>query len=339
MLGRLEQLTNIYGVSGDEGRVRKYLKGALDDMGLAHKTDAMGNLIVHKAGKGRRVMVCAHMDEVGMIVRGVLENGLLAYEAAGLDPRVVISKRVAVGRDDVPGVIGAKAIHLQNREEFKRALAHDELYVDIGAKDRADALKYVNPGDRICFTTKFERLGEDIVKAKALDDRVGCAILLELLKNGYECDLWAVFTVQEELGLRGAKAAVWTAAPDVALVLEGTTANDMPKAKEHEYVTRMGHGPAVTFMDGGTVARPRMFKALQQTAKEAGIPYQFRQGSRGGTDGGAINKALDGCVVGGISVGCRYIHSPASLASVSDIQNAYRLAHAFLQTKKFDEVL
>ncbi len=339
MLGRLETLTNIYGVSGDEGRVRKYLKGALEEMGLAHKTDTMGNLIVHKEGKGRRVMVCAHMDEVGMIVRGVLENGLIAYDEVGLDPRVVISKRVVVGRDDVPGVIGAKAIHMQSREELKRALPHDELYVDIGAKDRADALKYVRLGDRICFTTKFERLGEDVVKAKALDDRVGCSILLELLKNDYECDLWAVFTVQEEIGTRGAKAAVWTAAPDVALVFEGTTANDIPKARDHEYVTRMGHGPAITFMDGGTVARPKMFKTLQRTAQEAGIPYQFRQGSRGGTDGGAINKALDGCVVGGISCGCRYIHSPASLASVSDIQNAYKLADAFLRTKKFDEVL
>ncbi|HWQ58883.1 MAG TPA: M42 family peptidase, partial [Clostridia bacterium] len=272
MLGRLEELTNIYGVSGDEGRVRKYLKGKLDEMGLAHQTDTMGNLIVHKEGKGRRVMVCAHMDEVGMIVRGILDNGLIAYEESGLDARVVISKRVVIGRDDVSGVIGAKAIHLQSRDEFKRALPHSELYVDIGAKDKQDAQKYVKLGDRICFTTKFERLGDAAVKAKALDDRVGCAILLELLKNDYACDLWAVFTVQEEVGLRGAKAAVWTAAPDVALVLEGTTANDMPKARDHEYVTRMGNGPAITFMDGGTVARPRMFNALQQTAKEAGIP-------------------------------------------------------------------
>lgn len=339
MLGRLEELTNIYGVSGDEGRVRKYLKNALDGMGLPYKTDTMGNLIVHKEGRGRRVMVCAHMDEVGMIVRGILDNGLIAYSQRGLDPRVVISKRVVIGKDNVEGVIGAKAIHLQTREDLKRALPHDELYIDIGAKDKDDAKKYVNPGDRICFTTKFERLGESTVKAKALDDRVGCAILLELLDHGYDCDLWAVFTVQEELGLRGAKAAVFTAAPDVALVLEGTTANDMPKAKEHEYVTKMGCGPAITFMDGGTVTRPKMFRALQETAKTANIPYQIRQGNRGGTDGGAINYALDGCVVGGISVPCRYIHSPASLASIKDIENAYKLADTFLRLNKFDEVL
>ncbi len=339
MLGRLEELTNIYGVSGDEGRVRKYIKGVLDGMGLPHRTDTMGNLIVHKEGPGRRVMVCAHMDEVGMIVHGILDNGLIAYSQAGLDPRVVVSKRVVIGRDDVEGVIGAKAIHLQSRAEFARALPHDELFIDIGAKDKDDAKKYVKLGDRVCFTTKFERIGEDTVKAKALDDRVGCAILLELLAKEYACDFWGVFTVQEEVGLRGAKAAVATARPDVALVLEGTTANDMPKAKEHEHVTRMGCGPAITFMDTGTVTRPKMFRALRETAKEAGIPYQIRQGNRGGTDGGAINKALDGCVVGGISVPCRYIHSPASLASVRDIENALKLADAFLSKNKFDEVL
>ncbi len=339
MLRRLEELTNLYGVSGDEGRVRKYIKAALDGMSLKYKVDTMGNIIVRKEGSGRRVMVCAHMDEVGMIVRGILDNGLIAYDQGGLDPRVCVSKRVVIGRDNVEGVIGAKAIHLQTHEEMQRALPHDELYIDIGAKDKDDAAKSVKLGDRVSFITKFERYGEDTVKAKALDDRIGCALLLELLKNDYACDFWGVFTVQEELGLRGAKAAVYTAAPEVALVLEGTTANDMPKAMEHQYVTRMGEGPAVTFMDGGTVTKPKMFDALKRTAREAGIPFQIRQGARGGTDGGAINHALEGCIVGGISVPCRYIHSPASLASIKDIENALKLADAFLKTKKFDEVL
>lgn len=340
MLRRLEELSNLYGVSGDEGRVRRYIKEALKDVpGLEMKTDTMGNLIVHKKGRGRRVMVCAHMDEVGMIVRGALENGLIAYDQKGLDPRVVVSKRVAVGKDEVPGVIGAKAIHLQSREEMKRALPHEELFVDIGAKDKEDALKYVTPGDRICFTTKFSLFGTDKVKGKALDDRIGCAILMELLKNDYACDFYGVFTVQEEVGLRGAQAAVYSVVPEVALVLEGTTANDMPKAKDHQFVTRVGAGAAITFMDGVTVARPKMFQTLCAVAKENNIPYQLRQGNGGGTDGGAIHKALAGCVTGGISVGCRYIHSPCSVASVSDINAAYALAHAFLKNNKFDEVL
>ena len=159
------------------------------------------------------------------------------------------------------------------------------------------------------------------------------------MRNDYDCDFYAVFTVQEELGLRGALAAVYTVAPEVALVLEGTTANDMPEAKEHQFITKVGNGPAITFMDGGTIVRRKMFDALCETAKDALIPFQLKYGTTGGTDAGAIHKALSGCVTGGISVPCRYIHSPASVASESDIENMYKLADAFLKTKKFNEVI
>lgn len=206
MLRRLEELSNINGVSGDEGKVRRYIKEAIKDIpNVQMRTDTMGNLIVHKKGQGPKVMLAAHMDEVGMLVLGVLDNGLIAYSQRGLDPRVVVSKRVVIGDDMVEGVIGAKAIHLQTREEMKAALAHSELFVDIGAKDKDDALKYVKPGDHIAFTTRFKRLGESKVLGKALDDRIGCAVLMELIKNTYECDFYAVFTVQEELGLK----ALW----------------------------------------------------------------------------------------------------------------------------------
>ena len=339
MLGRLEALCNLNGVSGDEGRVRRYIRDIAKEYADEVWVDAMGNLYAHKKGEGRRVMACAHMDEVGMIGWGAMDNGLLAYQAGGIDPRVVVSKRVVIGPDEVPGVIGSKAIHLQSREEFSHVLGHNELFIDIGAKDKADALKYVNPGDYVSFTTKWERYGEDKMKAKALDDRVGCAIALELLKNSYDCDFYAVFTVQEELGLRGAQAAVYNVKPEVALILEGTTANDMPEAEGHQHVTKVGAGPAISFMDGGTIVRPKMFEALKRTAEEAGIPFQIRQGTRGGTDAGAIHKALSGCIAGGISVPCRYIHSPSSVASIRDFENAYKLADSFLKTKKFDEVL
>ena len=322
MLGRLEALCNLNGVSGDEGRVRRYIRDIAKDYADEVWVDTMGNLYAHKKGEGRRVMACAHMDEVGMIVWGAMDNGLLAYQAGGIDPRVVVSKRVVIGPDEVPGVIGSKAIHLQSREEFSHVLGHNELFIDIGAKDKADALKYVNPGDYVSFTTKWERYGEDKMKA-----------------NSYDCDFYAVFTVQEELGLRGAQAAVYNVKPEVALILEGTTANDMPEAEGHQHVTKVGAGPAISFMDGGTIVRPKMFEALKRTAKEAGIPFQIRQGTRGGTDAGAIHKALSGCITGGISVPCRYIHSPSSVASIRDFENAYKLADSFLKTKKFDEVL
>lgn len=339
MLQRLEELCNLSGVSGDEGRVRAYIKEAVKPYSADVRTDAMGNLYVHKPGKGPRIMACAHMDEVGMMVRGIRDDGLLVYAQSGLDARVVVSKRVLIGPDAVPGIIGAKAIHLQTREEFTRALKHKDLYIDIGAKDKADAEKSVKVGDYVSFPANFSLFGEGYVKSKALDDRCGCAVLIELLKNDYACDFTAVFTVQEEVGLRGAHTAAYNANPELALILEGTTANDMPKSEGHEYVTKVGSGPAISVMDGGTMVLPRMFNALRATAKKEGIPFQLRKGTRGGTDAGAIHKSLSGVVCGGISVPCRYIHSPQSVASVSDFENAYRLAHSFLKNRTFEEVL
>ena len=298
----------------------------------------MGNLYAHKKGEGKKVMVAAHMDEVGMIIWGAREDGLLVYQTEGIDPRVMVSKRVEIGEKKIPGVIGAKAIHLQSMADRKKVLPHSEMYIDIGAKDKADALKYVSPGDYAAFATKWAKFGEDTMKAKALDDRMGCAIALELLKNSYDCDFYAVFTVQEELGLRGAQAAVYNVQPDVALILEGTTANDMPGAEGHQHVTKMGGGPAISFMDRATIVKREMFEALRTVAEEHKIPYQLKQAVAGGNDAGAIHMALTGCVTGVISVATRYIHSPCSLASISDFENAYKLVDAFLATKKFNEV-
>lgn len=340
MLRRLEELCNINGVSGDEGRVRKYIKEYAKAYSDDIKTDSMGNLYVHKKGKGKRkLLIAAHMDEVGMIVRGVTEQGLLAYDQSGIDPRVAVSKRVAVGKDEVPGVIGAKAIHLQTDDEFKSALKHSQLYIDIGAKDKDDALKYVKLGDYVSFITKFEKFGDNMIKSKALDDRVGCAVACELMKHDYDCDITYVFTVQEEVGCRGANAAVFNVQPELALILEGTTANDMPKMKGHEHVTKVGEGPAVSFMDRGTIVRPEMFNALKETARENNIPFQMRQGTAGGTDGGVIHKGAAGCISGGVSLPCRYIHSPMCVASIKDFENMFALLDAFLDKKKFEEVL
>lgn len=339
MLERLKELSELYGVSGNETRVRACLRAAAAPYADELFTDPVGNLYAHRRGSGPRVMLAAHMDEVGMIVREITEAGTLLYEAAGLDPRVVVSKRVAVGPNDVPGVIGAKAIHLQSPEERTRALKHTDLYVDIGAKDRADAEKYVNRGDYISFTTKFSAFGEGLVRGKALDDRVGCAIVLELFKNSYDCDLWAVFTVQEELGLRGAAVTASRVQPDIALVLEGTTANDVPETPPHRMVTAVGGGAAITFADARTIVPERMFLALRGAAEREGIPFQLRRGTAGGTDAGVIHRSLAGVICGGISVPCRYIHSPVSVAAVADIEAAYRLAHTFLDQKLFCEVL
>ena len=371
MLGLMENLKNLSmlcGASGDEGEVRGYIKEHAASLADEVFTDTMGNLYLHKKGPegAPAIAICAHMDEVGMLnyedygdelwerfnqkdmrlqawyygeIYKILENGELKYDYAGIDPRVMPGRRVQIGRNKVRGVVGSKAIHLQTDDEFEHSFKHKELTIDIGAKDKADAEKYVEVGDYAVFDTEFIELGEGFVSGKALDDRVGCAILMELLKDSYDCDFYAVFTVQEECGLRGASVVAENVHPDMALILEGTTANDMPDVKGHQCVTRVGHGPALTFMDRGVMVRPQMLDALRSAAKEAGVPYQLRQGANGGTDIDMIHKAVGGCVGGGISVPCRYIHSASSVASKADIEAAYKLAHTFLSSKKYMEVL
>ena len=341
LIDDLKALTELRGVSGDEGEVRRYIKEHISSLADEVFTDTMGNLYAHKHGScgAPVVCVCAHMDEVGMLITGYTDSGELKYAPAGIDPRVMPGRRVRVGSDGIPGVVGAKAIHLQSEEEFGRSFKHRELTIDIGAKDKADAEKLVEPGSYACFDTEFIEFGEGLVSCKALDDRVGCAILMELLRSGYDCDFYAVFTVQEECGLRGASVVAEHVHPDLALILEGTTANDMPEVKGHQCVTRLGHGPALTFMDRGVMVRPQMLDALRAAAREAGVEYQLRQGTKGGTDIDMIHKAVGGCVGGGVSVPCRYIHSASSVASKADIEAAFKLVHAFLSTKKYMEVL
>ncbi len=339
MLGRLEALSNLSGVSGDEGRVRRYIRAEVMPYVDETSVDSIGNLYAIRHGDGPRVMLAAHMDEVGMQVNGVLENGLLSYLQSGIDPRVAVSKRVLVGEAGIPGVIGARAHHLQKKKDFEHVLGHDELLIDIGAKNREDALKHIKIGDYACFDTKFSPFGDGLFKGKALDDRAGCAILMELIKNRYDCELVAVFTVQEEVGCRGAEVAVQRAKPDLALVLEGTTANDVSGVPPHRQVTCVGKGAAISVMDRGTIVREKLLAALKICAERGNIPYQLRRSGLGGTDASMIHKALAGCAAGGISVPCRYIHSPCSVASISDFESAYRLADTFLRTKAFDEVL
>ncbi len=329
MLGRLEILSGIPAVSGNEREARIYIKEYAEQYGETY-VDTMGNLYVHKPGKGKVVMACAHMDEVGMMVKGITKEGLLAYDEIGIDSRVCVSKRILVGRNRIPGVIGAKAIHLQSEEDLGKAIKHEDLYIDIGARDREDALRYVSVGDYVSFDTGFSLFGNGKVKGKALDDRVGCTVVMELLKNDYDCDFYGVFTVQEEVGTRGAMAAAYHVQPDVALIFEGTTANDMDTEDVFQFVTKVGNGPAITMMDKGTIVRRSIFEAMLSTAQEAGIPYQIRQGTLGGNDAGAIHKAGAGALAIGLSVPCRYIHGPVAVCSADDIENTFRLADAFL---------
>ena len=251
-------------------------------------------------------------------------------ETAYVSKHAVLAGDVRIGKNAVPGVIGCKAVHLQEAGEPSQALKHSQLLIDIGAKDKKDALTKVKVGDYITFDSDFVEFGEGLVKSRALDDRVGCAVMLELMKHEYPCNVAFCFTVQEEIGLRGAKAAAFRVQPDCALALEGTTANDTTGARAHEEICSLHKGPSISFMDKSQIVNPALFDRMRALAKEKNIPWQLKRGVAGGNDAGSIQRAACGCATVTLSVPCRYIHSPSSVCATEDEENLYRLVKAFL---------
>lgn len=335
----IETLTNTDGVSGSETAVRELIKKHIAPYADEITVDSIGNLIAVKRGNGdKKVMIAAHMDEVGFIISGVTEKGFLEFKTVGgIDTRVIISKKVRIGKNKVKGIIGMKAIHLQKPAERESVPEVKDIYIDIGAKSKEDALKAVKLGDYAAFDTEFEELGEGSIKAKAIDDRAGCAVLIELMKEPVKYDTYFVFTVQEELGLRGAGVAANRTAPDIALVLEATTCSDVYGFKEHEYVTSMGGGVAVSVMDMRTIVNEDFRKWLYNAAQGENIRVQYKRSASGGNDAGKIHLALGGIKTASLSVPCRYLHSPCGIASMKDINAMHALARLFLD--RIDEVI
>jgi endoglucanase len=335
----LKELTETVAVSGAEGPLRAIVRRQVEPHAESVRVDAMGNLLVTRRGPGRRrlrVMVSAHMDEVGMMVVAVTGEGLLKFEKVGsIDDRHLLGKPVWVGTDRIPGFIGAKPIHLMGKEEAEQAVKADSMTIDIGASDKAAAEARVRPGDWATFATPFRRLGQTIA-AKALDNRLGVAALIELVQNpppGIE--LLAAFTVQEEVGLRGARVAAYSLDPQAALALDCTPANDLPTwdgEENTDYNTRLGAGPAIYAADGRTLAHPGLLEHFIRTAERRKIPYQIRQPGGGATDAGVIHLVREGIPSLSLSVPGRYPHSPAGLASLADWRNTLKLAYAALTT-------
>lgn len=331
----LERLTNACSVSGDEGEVRSIVLEQVRPLADDVKVDALGNVLVVKPGKTEKplqVMLAAHMDEVGFMLthNEDKEDGIFRFEAVGgVSTAHLPGKPVLVGKDHVPGVIGAKPVHLTTSEERRNALSIDNLRIDVGPGNSSK----VKVGDRAAFATRFSRVGPSL-RAKALDDRLGVATLIELLKNSPpNVTLLAAFTVQEEVGLRGARVAAFSLEPDLAIALDSTPANDLPAWDDTEnarYNTRLGAGPAIYLADAATLSDPRLARHLAETAERYGIPYQFRQPGGGGTDAGAIHKQRAGIPSISVSVPGRYLHTPVSLARLSDWKNALFLVYAAL---------
>ncbi len=328
----LERLCNSAAVSGDEGAVRKIVLEQVRPFADEIQVDALGNVLVTRRGQGKkclRVMVDAHMDEVGLMLTIDEGNGIYRFDiVGGLDASVLAGKAILVGKERIPGVIGFKPIHLTDAEERKHPIAMETLRVDVGP-----AANKVKVGDRVVFAAPFVRLGPSL-RGKAMDDRLGVTTLIELLKNAPKnIDLLAAFTVQEEIGLRGARVAAFALNPDLALVLDSTPAYDLPTWDDSEntrYNTRLGGGPAIYVADTGTLSDPRLIRHLIDTAEALGVPYQIRQPGSGGTDAGVIHKQLAGIPSVSVSVPGRYHHSPVSIIRLSDWQNTLTLVHAAL---------
>lgn len=338
----LQELSEAVGVSGKEDVVRKVILKAIDGHAEHIRIDPIGSITAVKPGKSKaknrpRIMLSAHMDEVGFMVTGFDGDGSLHFtNIGGVDERILPGLRVKVGESAIPGVIIWTPIH-RNRDQ--NAVKLSSLRIDIGASDKGEVNGKVKLGDRIAFDSQYMEIGATMLRGKAFDDRVGCSLLVDILEGGpYPVDVLAAFTVQEEIGLRGARVAAQALKPDVALALEGTTANDIPNPlaepddeDEPNPACRLGDGPVLTVMDRSLIVNPKLLGFLKQTAEKHKIPYQLKTQLGGGTDAGAIHTTTIGVTSGVISVPCRYIHSPTAYLNRDDYTNTLKLVQAVLK--------
>ncbi len=333
MTDMLRELCLLDGISGDEGAVRDHIISRICDKAEI-TVDNLGNVIAFAKGKSspkNKIMVSAHMDEVGMIVTYINPDGTVKVSpVGGIDPRVVFGRRVRIGKAGVYGVAGGKAVHNLSSEERKRSVPFDKLVIDIGCDSKEEAEKLVSLGDSVRFISEFTEYGDGYVKCKAIDDRAGCAIMLKLIDEGVAYDTYFTFVVQEEIGLRGATCAAYTVAPDYAVVLEATTAADIPSANGADRVCELGKGPVISFMDRHTMYDKELYSLAFETAKENGLPCQTKTRVAGGNDAGAIHVSRGGVRTCAVSLPCRYLHSPSCVIKREDFDNAYTLIKLML---------
>lgn len=321
----LKTLSMLDGVSGNEDAVREYIRVQIQSCCDRLETDFLGNLIAFRQGTGSgRVLLCAHMDEVGFVVSHVLPDGFARVkEVGGFDERILPGQRVRVGEEKRPAVFGFRAVHHTMPEERKNGVTLKELYLDLGT-EKAER------GDYVSFDSDYREFGDHMAKGKALDDRVGCAALIRLLqeKKRYSFDLYVCFSVQEEVGLRGAGVLSRRIRPDFAMAVEATTCSDLTGVQEGA-VTVLGKGPAVSIADGASYSSNRFRKCMQETAKRHRIPLQLKQSTSGGNDAGALQLYGQGAATMVLSLPCRYIHSPCCVIDLEDYEHYCRLLSLF----------
>lgn len=327
----LKKMSEINAVSGNENDIRNLIIAEIKDKVDDITVDTMGNVIAYKKGSdsGKKIAVAVNMDEPGFIISGVTEKGYLKFKAVGnIDPRKIISKRVVIGADKIKGVIGMKAIHLQTKSERENVVAVSKLFIDIGAKDKEDAEKYVKLGDYVTFDTEFMQIGSN-VKGKALDRSGICTSLINAIGKEYKYDTYMCFLVQREVGARGAKIVSHRINADVILSVSSAETADMYGCESNAGV-KLGDGSVVNFADRTIIADKEITEKMIKAAKKAKIKVQPQVLMPQTSDGGAMQSGADGAICLSSSVPCRYSHSPVSVMSLDDINSMTGYIRLFL---------
>jgi endoglucanase len=333
----LKTLCDINGGSGDEKAVREYILSKIKDCGGDIKVDNLGNIIVFKKGKneGKKIVLGAHMDEVSFIITHIGEDGTLSFApVGGIEASVCGGRRVMVNGH--MGVIGAKAVHNLTDDEKKAAITFENIKIDIGAADKAEAEKYINLGDRAYFEADFADFGQNKIASKAIDDRFGCEILIDLICSDLDFDCTFAFFVQEEVGCRGSKAADISA--DYAVIVETTTAADIDGVNDEKKCCKVGGGAVISYMDRSTVYDREMYNLATKTADENNIMWQTKTLIAGGNDASSVNTKNHGVKTAAISLPCRYLHTASVVADKGDIDCVRRLVTAMITAINKSEI-
>lgn len=325
----LVEMCSLDGISGRENAVREYILNKLNksNIPMEIKVDPLGNILVHLQGKSdaaKTVLFDAHIDEVGFLITHINSDGTLCFDTVGgIDKRVLFGQRVRIG--DVNGVIGGKAVHQCTKDEKDTVPAIDTMTIDIGAASADEAQTLIAIGQGGTFACGLQEWQNGIFVGKALDDRVGCALLLSLAEKQPKHDIWLSFSVQEEVGLRGAKVVGEAVRPEIAIAIDATTAADVAGSTDKTCVCRVGHGPVISFADGATVYDHDLYQFIRSVGEEHGIETQTKNRIAGGNNGAALQRSYTGAHTAAISLPCRYIHSPSCLANMTDIEAMEKL--------------
>ncbi len=337
MIKLLKKLCDLDGPSGSEEIVADFIKETIKDYVDEVSVDAIGNVIAFKKGAKtpeKRLMFSAHMDEIGFIVTNFAEDGTIKFGlCGGMDPQVILGNRVRFG--DVKGVIGIKAAHMTTAEERRMVPKVESMYIDIGASSKAEAQGRLNLGDCGTFDIESIDFGDNMLRAKAIDDRFGCAMLIEIIKSDLPYDCYFAFSTQEEVGLRGALTAAYTVNPDIAIIVEATSASDLTDVAEHEKACSPGNGVVLTAIDGGTIYDELLFKECVRVADKNKIKWQHKTQVTGANDSGSIHKSRAGVRTLALSLATRYLHSPVSVANKDDMKATKKLLLALLKEGTF----